>query len=225
MKTHLLSSMVFILTFLLSPNLKAQIPAIDSLRIIPECPTTTDSVKVISFTTFPSGGCAMSANSVTAHETTLAVFATHTLGPLTYICSSADTLAIGLLGTGTYTLYYHLIDELTPSITHDIDTLVFTVQSASAIENNYISEQKITAYPNPSSATITIELKSESTDLKYVDLYSLLGQKIKSLKTEKSLITFDVSGLNDGIYIISVYNERIWWIQKILKETAPERTK
>lgn len=81
------------------------------------------------------------------------------------------------------------------------------------------SEQlSVAIYPNPATTEITIDLKSQSTDINNIDIYSVLGQKLITFKMEKKITSIDISRLTDGIYFIIITNghERRW-TEKIIK--------
>jgi hypothetical protein len=217
MKTHQRTLATLLLAFFLTGNLKAQIPAIDSLKIIPANPTTNDSVKLISYSTFPSGGCPLTSSSVNISGATITVHVSHTLGGATVLCKSTDTLAIGKLSAGAYELHYHLADTAPPT-TYDIDTSNFTVQQASGLQLIGHSEQELIIYPNPTTTEISLDLKTHSVKRHDIYFYSVQGQIVKAAKELSDIITIDISDLTDGVYFIvitSEHNRR--WAQKIIK--------
>ena len=127
MKNFLQRSAVLLLLFCFSSGLFAQLPQIQSLFIIPANPTTFGTVKVVAQTVFSSGDCSLTNSSFSNSNGEIDVYATHTLGMLTYICSSTDTLTIGKLESGNYNLRYHLSCIPYP-IGTDLDSVNFTVQ-------------------------------------------------------------------------------------------------
>jgi len=219
MKTHPIFLLTFILFLFISQCLKAQLPIIESLEIIPAYPTTNDTVKVISHSIFPSGGCPLTSSSITFNGATINVNVKHTLGMLTYICYSTDTITIGKLNAKSYDLIYTLA-LTSPPATYDIDTLHFTVQQPTGIPFIDNSDQIIDIFPNPIATEININLKTLSNDNYNVDIYSLLGQKIKSLRENKNTIRIDSSELTDGVYFIVITSENEKrWTKKIIKST------
>ncbi len=74
-------------------------------------------------------------------------------------------------------------------------------------------------YPNPTSYQITIDLKIQSVTKHNIEIYSVLGQRMNSMETNKSKITLDISSLTKGIYFIVITdsnNKRMR--KKIIKE-------
>lgn len=123
MKRHQLTLGTLLLTFFLTGNLKAQ--TIDSLKIIPTNPTTNDTVKVITYTTFPNSSCNLTGSSINIIDSTINVYASHFQGGWPSICNSIDTLTIGKFNARTYELQYHLTDTAPPT-TYDIDTIILS---------------------------------------------------------------------------------------------------
>lgn len=75
-----------------------------------------------------------------------------------------------------------------------------------------ILEKSISIYPNPVKDILTINSK---TQLLKVEIYSILGKKVKEIYTDfNSISTHDLS---HGIYILKIYSENSFLIKKILK--------
>lgn len=75
-----------------------------------------------------------------------------------------------------------------------------------------ILEKSISIYPNPVKDILTINSK---TQLLKVEIYSILGKKVKEIYTDfNSIPTHDLS---HGIYILKIYSENSFLIKKILK--------
>jgi hypothetical protein len=187
---------------LLTNNLKPQISTIDSLEIIPSNPTTSDSVKVICRATFSSGGCPLKSFSFTQNGDTINMYASHSVGVLTIICHSADTLNIGKLNAGTYKLIYTLAAN---SVTYDIDTISFTVQQTVGVEFNAGSDEKVEIYPNPATNKITISTNRLLSSETRISIFSISVQLMKhaSFQYQKQF-EMDVSELNKGIYLVKI---------------------
>jgi hypothetical protein len=133
MKIFLQRSSVLLLFSCLSSALFAQLPMIQSLYVIPANPTTHDTVKIVSQTVFPSGGCELTNSSVSINEGIIEVYSNHTLGMLTYICSSTDSLPLGLLQSGNDKLRYHLSCQPYSTNT-DLDSVSFSIEAYMGID-------------------------------------------------------------------------------------------
>ncbi|HIA37586.1 MAG TPA: hypothetical protein EYN89_12860, partial [Flavobacteriales bacterium] len=117
MKTIITLFTSMLLTCLTS-NLTAQVT--DSLEIIPANPTTTDTVKVICYTTWmsvvPGQPCGypllnsslnINNNEIDVYKTPLDSVDSNYI-VLWVLCNSIDTITVGRLNAGTYDLTYHL---------------------------------------------------------------------------------------------------------------------
>ena len=157
----------------------------------------------------------ISQNQFTANKTiadTTSIWKKFTLID-TISTQATDTIAVHLsAGSGDFcicTSYFDLID-------------LTILDAVTTIENiNLSKNEHIKVYPNPSISQINIELKSLPADRYQIDLYSIVGQKIKTVKTEKKIISINISGLSEGVYFITVTNTRGGLWTKIIVINAP----
>ena len=100
---------------------------IDYLEVIPARPTIEDNVKIVSHTTFSSGGCGLAESRIVQDSNSHHIFAMHNMGMLTYICHSTDTFDLGRLKKGYHEVNYELsvTDKKLPSVS---DIIKFFVQ-------------------------------------------------------------------------------------------------
>lgn len=61
---------------------------------------------------------------------------------------------------------------------------------------------KISVFPNPTNEVFKISSESKITK---IEIYNLIGKKIKTIKNDKSN-TFNVSTLRNGIYLIRIFD-------------------
>ena len=64
---------------------------------------------------------------------------------------------------------------------------------------------EVSVYPNPTRGSVYIDLSNVNEQVN-IEVYNLFGVAEKKMKIEHpaSLYNFDISDLNDGIYIIKV---------------------
>ncbi|MGM0612025.1 MAG: T9SS type A sorting domain-containing protein, partial [Bacteroidota bacterium] len=175
-------------------------PAIDSLKILEDNATNQDSIHLVSSATFPNSDCYMTDFSSTINNDSISAVAYHTAGQLPAFCNTVDTVNLGVLKSGSYNLFYHLLDSATTD-TFDIDTLSFTIQDISGIESHSESNQ-VKIYPNPASETITLNLKKLQPKEYTIALYSATGKKIRNFTTQEKIVTINTSNLREGIYLV-----------------------
>ena len=80
------------------------------------------------------------------------------------------------------------------------------------IEPYNYSELSITVYPNPVNNELIISCKN---DINYIEIYDILGQLILK-KSDNISNTIDVSGLNNGMYIIYLRSKNNYYQSKFI---------
>ncbi|MFI3239809.1 MAG: family 16 glycosylhydrolase [Bacteroidales bacterium] len=73
-------------------------------------------------------------------------------------------------------------------------------QKVSSVDNNLVKSE-ITIYPNPTKDIINI---SSETDIANVTIYNSLGMVVKSVTTDETNPTIDISQLKKGHYIVNI---------------------
>ena len=198
--------------FFIPLNFYAQL---NSVVIIPANPTETDIVSVIASTTDGSGDCDLESTAISNPTSSqMNVEVCHEKGPLAYICSSIDTIELGVLPAGTYTVTYSIRREnlITPvgcSGENILDTkdIVFTVSTTSGIALNDIIKNSVKLYPNPASTNISIEYELyKTTPTAEFVIYNMAGQAVKTIPiiNRKGLVKEDISSLQRGSYFYRI---------------------
>jgi hypothetical protein len=214
MKRFFHRSVVLLLFLCISSGLFAQLPNIQSLFIIPSNPTTQDIVKVVAETVFPSGGCELTWSTNNILNGTIDVYAQHTLGMMTYICTSIDTITLGTLESGDYNLLYHL--SCTPFPTgSDLDSIYFTVQTYTGWETKN-PQLPFTLYPNPVHDIVTIQWTNNTSDAEIV-VVDMQGREQARLASNLGQAEMDISHLAKGVYFIRLITEVGSVSQKLIR--------
>lgn len=99
-------------------------------------------------------------------------------------------------GTGTYEL--NILDENGAVIT--TVNAVFTIGQSTAVKET--NESKLTVFPNPTSEFFKV---SDTPGLRYVELFNIVGNKIKSFDAAPQK-QYSVGDLPDGIYLVRLMN-------------------
>ena len=199
------------LLFIFANHLTAQ-DYIDSLKIIPQTPDTSDLVKVVCFVSFPVSNCTLDSVSVHPTGSEINISSYYNLGDLTMPCTSSDTINIGKLSYGEYHLKYEVINK--GDSTSTIDSLNFNVDATNGIENTKQGKDPIKVYPNPTTEIIYLDFENHVV-IKGIKLHDLNGKIIKtySLADKKKL---DVSGLPKGEYLLIIQTDNSIVTNKIL---------
>jgi endoglucanase len=67
------------------------------------------------------------------------------------------------------------------------------------LSSDSFAVSNVKLYPNPTSNVLNIE--SEGT-IQNVSIFNILGQEVINKSTNESSIRLDVSGLNEGVYVV-----------------------
>ncbi len=99
-----------------------------------------------------------------------------------------------------------------------IDVTAFNFETDSSI--NAVQElfyEYVSVYPNPANNSININIDKPGTYR--TEIYDLEGKKLLSKNIAGiSNNTMDISGLNQGLYLIKIYNEKYIYTGKIVKQ-------
>jgi hypothetical protein len=129
---------LLILSLFLSP-LIAFCQPITMVGVNPVNPTTVDNVQVIVSMTFTSGDCQLYQQNYSVVGDSITVEVYHCVGPLAYICDVTDTIVVGFLPAGSYSVktYLYTSDGMSGCLTFSIiDSLnySFDVTTATAMD-------------------------------------------------------------------------------------------
>lgn len=92
---------------------------------------------------------------------------------------------------------------------YDCYTPLYTGLEENQIQNN------ILLYPNPAKERLYI---NTSIPIKQMTICNLLGQEIQKYNNLETTSSIDISGLNEGVYFVKIYTEKVVHTTKIIKE-------
>ncbi len=178
-------------------------PYINNIEIIPAAPTTIDNVKIVTTVTTPNQGAFLySMHSINGN--TIDIEACYFSGLLTATQTFYDTLDIGLLGAGNYTV------DLTAY--QSLDTICDYEDTTTSMMNFTVIEHIVGTpsvkfnlgklYPNPTSGSFNLRLPDGiiATDF-YV--HSISGEVVyHGVYAEEISVN-----LESGIYLIQLVND------------------
>lgn len=198
--------LLFTLTLALLPIItNAQCcPYINSIEVIPAAPTSSDIVKIVTSVTTPNQG-EIIYSTHTVNGNTINIEACYYSGLLTATQTFYDTLSIGLLNAGNYTVNltaYQSFDTICNYIDTNTSTMNFTVidhiSEVSPI-NNIIGQ----LYPNPTSGSFTIELPDGITATSF-RIQSITGEVVRQGAFSNKVSV----NLESGIYLIQLFQDK-----------------
>ncbi|MCR5014092.1 MAG: T9SS type A sorting domain-containing protein [Bacteroidales bacterium] len=73
------------------------------------------------------------------------------------------------------------------------------------------SESAVAVYPNPASSQVRVEAEG----MQSITLYDLSGRMVRELKGCDDVISIDLSGLNAGLYFLSVVTEEGTFVERL----------
>jgi len=88
-----------------------------------------------------------------------------------------------------------------------------TISTTQLSVDDEVLDNSLKLYPNPVTNILTIE--SKNVAISKVEIYSILGEKIKEINSNFGSITTD--NLPNGIYIIRIYSEKGMVMKKTIK--------
>lgn len=136
-------------------------------------------------------------------------------GFVRYKIKPKSNLQVGDSITNFAAIYFDFNEPVITN-TAKTDILLFTGLA------DQISTSELFVYPNPSSKEINIQISNTQGKRISLDVYNLFGQKVKSLFDGKIISSelkqqFDISTLNQGVYLLQYNVDGVTKSKKILK--------
>ena len=124
-----------------------------------------------------------------------------------YVFEITDSFGDGICcnqGVGSYTLTTLEGDTVVTGGNYGSGEISYMSNAVLSVED-YFTSQSITAFPNPTNASLTIKLSNSNTLPDSYSVYNMLGQMVMNASVSKiSDLTIDVSQFNDGMYFIQL---------------------
>jgi hypothetical protein len=131
-----------------------------------------------------------------------------------------DTINIGALPQGNYTLNYTVFISGSYSVCAPYDTILsthtFNAGPNSLKELNNENEFQIS--PNPVKDYFKIKSDDNKAVFKKAEILNILGDKVLEINDPSFNTNIDLSSLPNGLYLLSLYTEKNSLIKKIIKE-------
>ncbi|MBN2274664.1 MAG: T9SS type A sorting domain-containing protein [Bacteroidales bacterium] len=197
---HISVILLVILSFILQTGY-SQWNDIQELGYIPENITENDTIIIIGNYLFLTSPCNRdSLNIIPLNDTSFVINVYYSLGDGDALCPAIDSISIGRLSEGWYSIIFRL--SATNPDHSESDTLFLTVDGTEVIDTRILNPLKI--FPNPSRNQITLNGILEEA---YVSIKNMFGQEVLYIKVKSERQIIDVSKLNRGIYIITLYDK------------------
>ncbi len=217
MKKLLLAGVILLAIVFFDSNAQNNI---DSLKIIPDNPTTVDSIKVICYSTFGSGGIFLTSSNINMNGPSIDIQTYYFVGGFAVITYVIDTIFIGNLSAGTYELVYEILDSSGTSF--DLDTTDFIVSQTTTIENLQNSKKNsFHIYPNPVKENLIIKFEKTARDahnISKITIIDIRGKKIYEQVTKKNKLIINGKVFSTkGVYFLKIEHDNNLNIIKIVK--------
>ncbi len=107
---------------------------------------------------------------------------------------------------------------LTEGLSETGVTITFILHAANTtgIENNHLSENLISVYPNPAKDNLTVKLDIKSTRETSISLYNVFGELVYSTTTKISLTDIPLKGIGEGLYFLNILTDKKKYVKKII---------
>jgi len=207
-----------VLALTLTVSIYSQGGSISSIEVIPSSPTTSDSVYLVGHFQFTSGGCEKQYFLASVAGSNVTASAHHCTGMLAMICDISDTVNLGLLSAGPYSIDLTLSSGAAPIpctagiVADDNASSSFTVMAPTGIAEQAADFGIV---PNPVVDVLSFSGYGLNDYLgEQIVIYSYSGQIVKSELLDAGLTT-DVSQLPSGMYFVKIGSSSV---RKFLKQ-------
>ncbi|MGE0568840.1 MAG: T9SS type A sorting domain-containing protein [Bacteroidia bacterium] len=195
----------FILIFVaFTINLLCVGQSIKNFTILPSSPTTTDIIKVATRVEFTSNANLVSSYTAQTNNV-IDIHRCYSLGLLTIIDAKIDTLTLGSLNSGTYTVNYLGVLTNTnnncspPGNTFD-STITFVVIGPTNLSEKEKLDLRNVIYPNPAHDKVYI--RSDNNVFGNFKIYDCLGNLVLEKDNFKTTEPILIDKLAEGFYLL-----------------------
>jgi len=142
----------------------------------------------------------------------------------------AQDYQISFAGSGATTTVENVqVQNLTKGTSLNLngsDVLHLTTAATGIEQLSTNGDNSMRIYPNPLTSIGTIEFEISAPSLVTVELYDITGKKVTSTQNrlQAGTQTFNVSGLNTGIYTLSIKSDKFLYSGKIISNCTAKET-
>ena len=197
-----MKNVLFILCLFSSNILFAQFGQITAVQIIPANPTDADQVKAVVEVMLGSSPCTLNNSLSNINGNIIELNNFYCEGMLTMVCSRTDTINIGTLAAGMYSLNVNIASGCGPYT--PVDSALsngFTVSVFSGVDA-IEKKSSFMLFPNPTNNSI-VNLQSNSTNPYSIICFNSLGQEALGMSNLTGNQTINLPKEN-GLYFIKI---------------------
>jgi hypothetical protein len=195
-----------------------QSPMIGTSTVIPQNPTPTDFIKIVTKVTTPNLGVGVElSHTVTTNPAVIKLKGCYGTTMAPALQTFIDTFYVGQLQPGNYTIRHKAYmsstnQHCTPIDSNEVITNVVVTSTTFLKENNFGGELQI--FPNPVSDILFLTSGNNES----AEVFSCDGKVVLELKSGTK--SFAVSGLANGIYFIRFSEGNKTSVVKFVKQSA-----
>lgn len=195
---------------------RSHIPGkIDTLFIIPQKPSTNDTVKLVVQTSFAYSPCTRDTSWILRIDKTIYINTEHQEGLVFENCISIDTLTLGKFSESNWGVEYSL-DQKGTTKTDDFRRLIFQVKLPSTGLNDELNSTIFSIYPNPANNEFYIQSKAFAEDDYSLKVYTMQGKLQYEMLNLKEANTLQTYNWPRGIYLVQLQNKDSFYYSKLV---------
>jgi hypothetical protein len=201
-----MKKVLLMLCILSNGHLFAQFGQVTNVQIIPANPTDADQVKAVVQVMLGGSPCTLDISTNNIIGNTIELSNYYCEGMLTMICNRTDTINLGTLAAGTYSLNVNMWSGCSPYVA--VDSALsngFTVSVFSGVAA--VDEKSgFKLFPNPTNNSI-VNLHSNSTNPYSIVCYNSLGQEAFGMSNLTGNQTINLPK-ERGVYFIKIIDDQ-----------------
>ncbi len=108
--------------------------------------------------------------------------------------------------------------DITGNNPFNLDRLIFTLETATDVNELESIEQGFTVSPNPTNRLLNIDLSESLLDKNnHFELYTLTGKKVNTFKIDGTTTSIDLVNYESGIYMLRLVGDQINLVHRVVK--------
>jgi hypothetical protein len=103
--------------------------------------------------------------------------------------------------------FYAALNFKVDTVVFDPDLHILSAQNKVIQEYDYLrSQMNLVIYPNPATTQLNIEINDLAHYPQRAEIYDVLGQKVHEATVHSNKFSLDVSGLEQGTYLLRIFS-------------------
>jgi hypothetical protein len=188
---------------------------IDTLFVIPQKPSTNDTVKLVVQTSFAYSPCTRDTSKISFGDKTIYIHTEHQEGLVFENCISIDTLTLGKFSASNWGVEYSL-DQKGTTKKDDFRRLIFQVKLPITGLKDELNSKIFGIYPNPANNEFYIQSKAFGEDDYSLKVYAIQGKLQYEMLKLKEANTIHTQTWPRGIYLVQLQNKDSFYHSKLV---------